>query len=890
MEIEINGVTVKFPFEPYKVQKDYMAKVIECLNNQKNGILESPTGAGFYYFLKKFVSISHLFSGTGKTLSLLCSSLAWLTRKKAQSQADLAQQLGQIHQNDKEQVAEILGKAGAASHWGAPKIIYASRTHSQLSQAMQELKKTAYNHVKAVSLGSRDQLCIHPEVQKEVGNSNKMHMCRLKVDSKQCGYYSRVEKMKDHPDFKKGTVVDIEDLVKFGQKHRACSYFLSREMVDQADIIFMPYNYLLDPKARKSQKINLNNTIVILDEAHNVEKMCEESASVQISSSEIAVCIEDITAIMKKLNENNEIFNNVDEEGSKDFSLEDLAQLKEMMLNFEKVVDELEIKFGGATFEGSYIFQLLQKANINHSNASAVSGLMDSLVQFLLQSQGNQMFGMRRGVGLMKMNELLTVAFVCKEDDYKTKMERSYKVHVELEDTKAKPKAQKQNDGWMSKGQPSVKSNAKLISFWCFNPGFGMDQLLGHSIHSIILTSGTLAPLKPLISELGLPVSTSLENPHIIGSSQVCVKIVSCGPDKEPLISNYANRDNPKYVASLGRTILSFCPVVPHGLLVFFPSYPLLQKCQEAWQESGLWSQISRVKPIFVEPRSKDAFVTTMVDYYAKVNEPESRGAIFMAVCRGKVSEGLDFADNNGRAVIITGLPFPPLKDPRVILKKKYLDDNRTRENGLLTGNDWYSLEATRAVNQAIGRVIRHKDDYGAILLCDARFNNQNQKNQLSSWIQSHLKLSTNTNFGPVIGEVSRFFRNCEKTLPAPKAKPLPSDLLKDVDDSSSYSMDFENAKKKLQEINKNVIKIENANEIYSWKKPDFNSEDLKKFIKVKEEPVDLFSGLERNVEVSFLFFSTLLIFLILHQNFSVNRFQLYRRLCLNIPITRILC
>ena len=27
-------------------------------------------------------------------------------------------------------------------------------------------------------------------------------------------------------------------------------------------------------------------------------------------------------------------------------------------------------------------------------------------------------------------------------------------------------------------------------------------------------------------------------------------------------------------------------------------------------------------------------------------------GALFLAVCRGKVSEGLDFADNNARAVV----------------------------------------------------------------------------------------------------------------------------------------------------------------------------------------------------------------------------------------------
>ena len=90
-----------------------------------------------------------------------------------------------------------------------------------------------------------------------------------------------------------------------------------------------------------------------------------------------------------------------------------------------------------------------------------------------------------------------------------------------------------------------------------------------------------------------------------------------------------------------------------------------------------------------MEPRTKDAFATVMMEYYEKINAPNSKGAIFMAVCRGKVSEGLDFADNNGRAVIITGLPFPPLKDPRVMLKQKYLDSNRNKDNGMLSGQEW---------------------------------------------------------------------------------------------------------------------------------------------------------------------------------------------------------
>lgn len=146
-----------------------------------------------------------------------------------------------------------------------------------------------------------------------------------------------------------------------------------------------------------------------------------------------------------------------------------------------------------------------------------------------------------------------------------------------------------------------------------------------------------------------------------------------------------------------------------------------------------------------------------MKDFYERVKDPAYTGATFMAVCRGKVSEGLDFADLNGRAVIVTGLPYPPFKDPRVVLKKKYLDVCRARNSEYISGQDWYGLEATRAVNQAIGRVIRHQHDYGAILLLDNRFNNSNIKNQLSLWIRGHVKLAQN--FGEVIRDMKAFFK-----------------------------------------------------------------------------------------------------------------------------------
>lgn len=38
----------------------------------------------------------------------------------------------------------------------------------------------------------------------------------------------------------------------------------------QAEIVFVPYNYLIDPYTRRQMSISLENAVVIFDEAHNL--------------------------------------------------------------------------------------------------------------------------------------------------------------------------------------------------------------------------------------------------------------------------------------------------------------------------------------------------------------------------------------------------------------------------------------------------------------------------------------------------------------------------------------------------------------------------------------------------------------------------------------------
>jgi regulator of telomere elongation helicase 1 len=63
-----------------------------------------------------------------------------------------------------------------------------------------------------------------------------------------------------------------------------------------------------------------------------------------------------------------------------------------------------------------------------------------------------------------------------------------------------------------------------------------------------------------------------------------------------------------------------------------------------------------------------------MDDYNRNIFNDDRKGAILMGVCRGRISEGLDFSDNAARCVIIVGIPYPQVSDPKIILKQDYLD------------------------------------------------------------------------------------------------------------------------------------------------------------------------------------------------------------------------
>ncbi len=85
-----------------------------------------------------------------------------------------------------------------------------------------------------------------------------------------CRYNKTQPFTQAHPD-ENGKVLDIEDLNRLGRSMGPCPFYLSREMAVTANIVFMPYNYLIDAKIRGGLATKWENSVLIFDEAHNIE-------------------------------------------------------------------------------------------------------------------------------------------------------------------------------------------------------------------------------------------------------------------------------------------------------------------------------------------------------------------------------------------------------------------------------------------------------------------------------------------------------------------------------------------------------------------------------------------------------------------------------------------
>nr|XP_029528514.1 Fanconi anemia group J protein isoform X1 [Oncorhynchus nerka]XP_029528515.1 Fanconi anemia group J protein isoform X1 [Oncorhynchus nerka] len=628
-----------------------------------------------------------------------------------------------------------------------PKIFFGTRTHKQITQVAHEMKRTLYSSAPMTILSSRDHTCVHPEV---VPHSNRNERCKELLEAKNgvsCRFKNGVHKMQDQNTLQwvhgLHQAWDIEDLVRLGGRLRACSYYAARDLMQEACIVFCPYNYLLDPLIRESMQINLKGQIVVLDEAHNIEDCARESASYTLNKPQLLSAREELDGMVThNIRRSNH-------EPLRAFCCSLLNWMQESC----SVLAEREYEMSCKVWNGKEVLGLFHTMGIT---ADTFAMLQKHLAAVLEKEERVGLVNGREDTVEVPTissasSSVLKSLFMVLDFLYRDKSRFAEDYRVALQQSYAWTTAPDVPDAQGFFARPNrrrhsakTKTLVHTLSFWCLNPAVAFSDL-SDSVHSIVLTSGTLSPMGSFSSELGVKFSIQLEASHVISKSQVWVGTLGSGPQGRKLCATFQHAETYAFQDEVGALLLRVCQAVGRGVLCFLPSYKMLDKLRDRWTNTGLWEKLEERKTVITEPRGggKGDFDELLQVYYDAIRisgefAGDRDGALLMAVCRGKVSEGLDFTDDNARAVVTIGIPFPNIKDLQVELKMKY-NDQHCKARGLLSGSRWYEIQAYRALNQALGRCIRHKNDWGALILVDDRFGNNPNKyiSGLSKWVRN---------------------------------------------------------------------------------------------------------------------------------------------------------
>lgn len=287
----------------------------------------------------------------------------------------------------------------------------------------------------------------------------------------------------------------------------------------------MPYNYLLDKKTRGSSLLSFKDAIVIFDEAHNVESSCYDAVSCEINSDDLNLSEKELQHCLGLLD--SPFFGtSLSALGgvSKDTVLVALKFIENLKRNLDKFEIPKNVNF--ISEPGDSVFRVFEEQNqtdnLNSQKPIEIDCLLGSfeeIVKLYLEDQYNRRSGKRSSFQSV-VNALRTIygqsEATEEESDgedpavvYSKGLERDKRRKELIIKSKAfyrmvitEPTTHTGNSSTIKLGNSGNSVRMRTLGYWCFNPGVVMKDLMGMGVRSIVLTSGTLSPMKSFMQEM----------------------------------------------------------------------------------------------------------------------------------------------------------------------------------------------------------------------------------------------------------------------------------------------------------------------------------------------------------------------------------------------------
>ncbi|NXC85551.1 DDX11 helicase, partial [Cercotrichas coryphoeus] len=670
------------------------------------------------------------------------------------------------------------------------KIYYCSRTHSQLSQFVREVQKSPFGKdTRLVSLGSRQNLCVNEEVRRlgalQLINDHCMEMQKNKHEKKSgeenegkkrrvtravCPFYS-YEQMQFLRDEVLVEVKDIEQLVSLGREAKACPYYGSRFAIPAAQLVVLPYQMLLHEPTRNAAGIKLKDQVVIIDEAHNLIDTITCIHSAEVSGSQLCCAHSQLSQYMERYR--------------KRLKAKNLMYIKQILYLLERFVAML----GGNVNQNPGCQALSQTGTVLKSiNDFLFQSQTDNINLFKVQRYCEKSLISRKLFGFVeRYGGPASEVKINKENQKLAGLQNFLLTLQQSSDKEGDPPVEAEHDQLRAasplmqiEGFLSALTNANQdgrvilnrqgtvgqssLKFLLLNPAVHFAKVV-EECRAVIIAGGTMQPVADFREQLlccaGVDPARIVEFScgHVIPPENILPIILCSGPSNQQLEFTYQTRDLPQMMDETGRILCNLCNVIPGGVVCFFPSYEYEKQVYGHWEQTGLLSRLAAKKKIFQEPKKANQVEQVLVEYAKCIKRcsqtgGQMTGALLLSVVGGKMSEGINFSDDLGRCVIMVGMPYPNIRSPELQEKMTWLDKTMPRAAGQAPSRVLIENLCMKAVNQSIGRAIRHQKDFASILLLDHRYARPAIFNKLPQWIRERTQVKPA--FGSAFAELRK--------------------------------------------------------------------------------------------------------------------------------------
>lgn len=519
------------------------------------------------------------------------------------------------------------------------------------------------------------------------------------------------------------------------------------------NVIIYSYHYLLDPKiAERVSKEFPNDSIIVFDEAHNIDNVCIESLSTDITEDSLRKATRGAQNLERKITDMKETDREQLEneyqklvEGLRD--AEEARREDAFMANPALPDDLLKEAVPGnirraehfTAFLKRFIEYLKTRMKVRQVISETPPSFLAHLKEHTFIEKKPLRFCAERLTSLVRTLELTNI------EDYQPLQEVA--TFATLVATYEK--------GFLLILEPFESDTAEVpnpvLHFTCLDAAIAIKPVFDR-FSSVIITSGTISPLEMYPKMLDFTTVVQESYAMTLARRSFLPMIITRGSDQAPVSTSFQVRNEPSVVRNYGNLLTEFARITPDGMVVFFPSYLYMESIISMWQGMGILDEVWKYKLILVE--TPDAQETSLALETYRTACCNGRGAVLLCVARGKVSEGIDFDHQYGRTVLCIGVPFQYTESRILKARLEFL-----RETYRIRENDFLSFDAMRHAAQCLGRVLRGKDDYGIMVLADRRF--QRKKAQLPRWIAGAM-LEVDSNLSTDMGVIAakRFLRD----------------------------------------------------------------------------------------------------------------------------------